>query len=316
MSHNRLILRGTWIYEPEQVIELYRPVFNEAGWYHLHRPQIERCARAVDPQTPHAAMNAMLAVSYFFRWAVDNKLSLELEDLFTPDVVEWYVSDHLARLSDMRAAQHRSMLRRIGPQVTRHALWTPRPEAFARRAIKAPYRATEVAGYLRIMEEQPTERAKRVFAVILYLSLGAGLRGPEAARVHAHHLTAHRDYVTVMVEGTSPRIVAVRREFARPLMQIARDNPEGPLVGKVRENEKDVTSKLKKILDVPVHLPRLHPSRLRTTWMATVLNEDVRLGVFLESAGINVQSLRDLAPYLTAREAPEQQYPRLAGGAL
>ncbi|RPE77868.1 MULTISPECIES: hypothetical protein [unclassified Frondihabitans] len=316
MSHNRVLLRRVWIYEPEQVYSLYRHRFHEKGWFVTHRITIERCARSINPATPSSALNAMVAVSYFFRWAVENHLSLEMEDLFHPDTVEWYISDYLARLSPLRATTHRSMLRRIGPEVTRHAPWRPKPEAFTRLKLKAPYSARQTTGFDRILTEQPTEKARRIFAAILYLCLGAGLRGPEVALVHAHHVTRHDGCVSVRVEGPKPRDVPVRHEYAQQLFKLAVEYPEGPLVGHVRENEKDVTSKLKRCLKVPDWSPSFVPARLRTTWMVNVLNGDVRLSAVLEAVGVEGHSLRDLVPHLTERDDPDDEAVRLAGGLL
>jgi hypothetical protein len=76
-------------------------------------------------------------------WSVTEGIPLDRELILDLDTVERFVEAGLA--TDRSRATYRSILRRIGPLLTKTAPWQPRPVTVARRALAPPYTEQEVA---------------------------------------------------------------------------------------------------------------------------------------------------------------------------
>ncbi|MBV8295966.1 MAG: site-specific integrase, partial [Acidimicrobiia bacterium] len=77
-------------------------------------------------------------------WAVGEGLPLDAELVLDPDVVERFIAVGIA--DDPSRATYRSVLRRIGPRLTRRAPWEARPGTVAVRKVAVPYTTSEVEG--------------------------------------------------------------------------------------------------------------------------------------------------------------------------
>ncbi|MDO5619751.1 hypothetical protein [Kocuria sp.] len=65
---------------------------------------------------------------------------------------------------------------------------------------------------------------------------------------------------------------------------------------------KDPLGKIRAGIELPSYLPSLHYARLRTTWMATILTQDVRISEFMAMAGtVSAKTLEAIAPYVPGR---------------
>lgn len=209
----------------------------------------------------------------------------------------------------------RAYLRKIGTAATSHAPWAPIPVYDNRRHLTAPYTAGQVEGYWEAARSQATERRTRVLTVMLTLGLGAGLKPSEMLTVSAsNQVRRHRDFDDLSLIVLLDRVVPVLAEYTDPLRALCRAYPEGPLIGEHRTDIKDALGVLRKGIEVPSWLPPLRAPVLRTTWMVTVLQRDVRISEFMEIAGLEtLKSLESIAPHLPGRWS-DGEYLRKAAG--
>lgn len=91
------------------------------------------------------------------------------------------------------------------------------------------------------------------------------------------------------------------------MLPLGREEPvllptQGPLVGPSNPKAKDPLGSARSKIEWPTHLPAFRSSRLRTTWMATVLTHDLRVSEFMHLAGtVSSKSIEAIAPYVPGR---------------
>lgn len=136
---------------------------------------------------------------------------------------------------------------------------------------------------------------------MLTLGLGAGLKPGEMLKVSAEMIAHHPEDRRLVVILLEDRVVPVRSKYSRLLLALAEQRPDGPIIGDYKPEAKDPLGKLRANVRWPAEIA-FRPSRLRTTWMADVLNEDVRISEFMKIAGtVSSKSLEVIAPYVEQR---------------
>lgn len=136
---------------------------------------------------------------------------------------------------------------------------------------------------------------------MLTLGLGAGLKPGEMLKVTAEMIGRHPQDPRLVVILLEDRVVPVRSKYSGLLLDLIEKRPEGPLIGDYNPKAKDRLGHLRAGIEWPQEIT-FRPSRLRTTWMADVLNEDVRVSEFMLIAGtVSSKSLEVIAPYVEQR---------------
>src|SRR5712692_3370646 len=121
----------------------YRPRGVDAdAWNHVRPFVVEVLDRFLRADVESTALLAR-TVTRLALWCVVQRISLDVEVVLDPDTVERYCSLGLA--SGRSRGTYRSLLRKIGPLVTRTAPWAPPPPSICERRVAAPYRASELA---------------------------------------------------------------------------------------------------------------------------------------------------------------------------
>ena len=243
-------------------------------------------------------------------WTTGEGLALDREVVLDPDTVERFIEHGIS--DDPSRATYRSVLRRVGPVLTKRAPWEPRAAAVARRQVAAPYSDTEVE-LLRVdAAQQPTPKRRRAAAALLALGLGAGLDGRWNTRVAAADVARHGAVVTVSVGPPAPRKVVVLNGWEDAIEDLAANAGEDFLVGG-RSLAKNRAGQLASDLVVPTGHPRLLAPRLRSTWLVHHLNLGTRLPELARAAGLQgVTVFSDLLPFV-AELAPERSMALLRG---
>jgi integrase len=299
---SRAYVAGRWAYSATEAISWYRPRFHEEQWYQQVRALLEELVTAIRPPTPAAAYKSMVAVSYFVRFMREQDAPMDVERLFTPENVDWYVAVYLREHGEHSRSTQRGALEQIGRTATRRAKWKPDRPQFAKTAAAQPYTNTHLNEYFSLSTQQRTEARCRTFQGILVGALGSGLRGQELQALSAADIDREGQLVFIRIHGDRARRVPVRREYSYALLQLALEYPEGPLLGRFREHQKNPLSAMKSHLELHDDTPPLEFRRLRATWMVTVLNEDIQLATFAQIAGITDLRISHLLPYLTTRK--------------
>ncbi|MCT2295381.1 hypothetical protein M3F57_04395 [Brachybacterium muris] len=298
------VIGGVVVTTPEGVFANYRPaayLMPTEVWEIVRSVAIDAC-RAADYASVASALHCLSTVANFLAWAHREGLSLEPEAVFIPAHVERYCATALKHLATETQSTRRGYLRRVARACTKKAPWAPPPKPFANNhTIQPPYRAHEVEALWAAAKSQATEHRQRVATVILTLGLGAGVKPGEMISVCAEMVARHPDDPRLVVILLEDRVVPVRTQYVAELLGLCRRFPEGPLVGVHKATAKDPLGALRQNVQWPGWVA-FRPSRLRTTWMADVLAQDVRVSEFMKIAGtVSSKSLEVIAPYVAQR---------------
>lgn len=291
---------------PSDVIEEYRPstaLIPAERWWRL-RPTVVAAVTASRPGSAWTALQSMRYTGQLTAWASAQGLPLNPEIIFTAAQIERFVSTELHALSPAGRATVRSRLRAVARAATTTAAWAPDPKPYARtRPIAPPYTEREVAGFWHAARTQATAHRSRVLLGMLTLGLAAGLRPAEMLTVSAREsIRVHPRDRRLWAVRLDDRVVPVRAAYTTALTDLCRDHPDGPLLGQHRATAKDPMGVLRKGIEIPAWLPPLKLSRLRTTWMVSVLSGDLRISEFMTIAGISsAKTLESIAPYVPGR---------------
>jgi hypothetical protein len=294
----------------DQWLLSYRPQGVDADCWHHVRPFVLQLASQLGLTEVASAARVVRALARLGGWCVKEGLPLDVELVLDPDTVERFVS--LGLRDNRSRATYRAVLRHIGPLLTRHAPWEPRPAIVARRQVAKPYAPFEV-DILRIdAEQQPTYRRGHAARALLALGMGAGLDGRWVARVAATDVVERDGVVLVRVGQPSPREVPVLAEWEGEVLQIASSAGDEFLVGG-RSMSRNRAGALAASLAVPLGHPRLSSSRLRSTWLVHHMTAGTRLPELAAAAGLaGVTVLSDLLSFVPAA-APEDAHRMLRG---
>lgn len=305
-----ILIRGHRYFTAEEVIDHYQPrrALDAAAM-----AMVRECARAVAPATPHAAWSTITTTCGFVTSAIDMDWTLDPVLLFTDRYIEWHCRKRLATLHPEVRATARSRLRRVARAVSKQHGLTPPPASYARRAQAKPYEPGDIDDFESLVPLQPTQYRARILTALLSLCAGAGVRSQELVQITAAHVRFVDDFVILDVPGPKARSLPVRRRFDEMLRGLVHDVPEGILLGNVRDTVRSPVHHLSTAVHVPDRLPTLSVRRLRATWIAQCLQDDVPFSSLVYAAGVNDLRLADWIPFVANRPDANTERAVLAG---
>jgi hypothetical protein len=275
-------------------------------WQVSIQPFVLECIGALGVPVPVAKRYARVLAGLCL-WCLGEGLPLKREVVLDPDVVERYA---LMVLRHRRGgATSRSDLRRLGPLLTRDAPWEPRPRPMARRRIAAPYNPAELVALWHMVGLQRTDRLRAAGQAIFLLGVGLGLDGRWAPAMTANDFGWRNGLLVAAIGDPCPREVPVLDHYSADMAELLANAGEGRLVGGDAYG-KNAVSNLVDRLRTPSDTPRLSASRLRSTWLLTLLERGVRLPELVSAAGIEgltpLSDLLDRVPRLGRDEYLEE----------
>ncbi|MDN5767666.1 MAG: hypothetical protein L0H96_18325 [Humibacillus sp.] len=303
-SREFLVINGVIVTAVSGVYGHYTPTparIPKEQWQRI-RPLVVTAVRAAGYPSIHGTHFALRATSGFVAHCQDRELPLDPEVMFLPDLVEHYIGTTRAGATMRTRANERAVLRRVGRAATKRAPWPPEPKPFQDHVhLKPPYTDKEIAGFWKACESQTSDHHRHVMTALLVLGLGAGLKPREVLDCTARQVKKHKATGLTAI-FLADRTVPVISQYADRLLDLCHDRPDGSLVGPWNRASKDPFTNLRKGLRVPPFLPALAVPRLRTTWMANVLAQDLRISEFMVIAGtVSAKSLECIAPFVAGR---------------
>ena len=237
----------------------------------------------------------------FAAWGHANGCTADLANLFDLDTIERYIAVGMPSAADSTRATRRSILRRIARHASPALNHLPAPAPLPYRRVRAPYSRDEIEGHFRLVRAQPTKGRERSLSAVLNLGLGCGLDCRDLGWVRGIDVTRDQDgTVTVNVCGGSrPRTVVCLAAHEDHIWELAQGCGERLMIGGKVLGRHNVTSVSLADLITDSTLPRLVPSRLRSTWMLTHMQLGTPLPIFMPAAGLTtVRPLEDLLHHL------------------
>jgi hypothetical protein len=121
----------------------YQPVDVDPVVWTKVRPFVWDCVSRLGLNSDSSsAWRVIRGLARLAAWAVGDGLPLDVEAILDPDTVERFVTVGL--VDDASRATYRSVLRRVGPKLTRRAPWQPKSVSLSRRQVAPPYSAQEI----------------------------------------------------------------------------------------------------------------------------------------------------------------------------
>lgn len=276
-------------YEPRPTLDVW-PVICE--WVRL-------VVLDSDPQTAGSARTRMTTVKRFAAWGVRNHFPLERETLFTPDRIEHYILTEAAGLSDSGRASQRAQLSSIGRAVTRRAPWPPMRTRFPARRMAEPYSPAQADRIWDAAPQQISDYRRRIAMTAVSLGLGAGIAAREYAAITGGSIEPTPYGVFVHVVGVKwPRVIPVVGVAAKTLLHLAEGREELPLIADRVPTHRNASNSLMSRVEMPRSVGHLNASRLRMTWLVTMLAQ-LPLRVVVDLYGPRTTDLSELLDYLT-----------------
>jgi hypothetical protein len=151
---------------------------------------------------------------------------------------------------------------------------------------------------------QPTEELTRQMCLCVGLGAGGGIDSSELKLLLGSHVVDLGDEgIRIDLPGSRARTVWVLREYELLVRRgLVGTRAHHPVLGRKQDRRNvaaDVFSRAKLYGD----LPGLEQSRLRTTWLATLLSRPVPPAIIFPIAGLkSTRTLFDLLPHLPATD--------------
>jgi len=252
---------------------------------------------ACSPTSPARARSLLWATSRLAAFGSGIGLQPDKEALLCPSVIERFVMVGLAGASGSRRRTVRANLRFVGRRVAPDQ-FPPKTVPVGRLSTARPYSPAEIAGYLCLAACQPTTARRMRATGLIGLAAGAGLVGSDLRLVRGVDVAEVSGVLCVRVTGLHPRLVPVLGPYREALCCSASFAGDGFVVGGVKPERHNVTHRLVDSLSGGEDLGRLSVSRLRATWLASVLS-GIGLPELLSAAGLrDSKALFDLVSYL------------------
>ncbi|WP_231496494.1 hypothetical protein [Rhodococcus sp. UNC363MFTsu5.1] len=268
------------------------------------RPFVVDVVRRGFAATPvgQVTVGHMVMVTSLVRWALEQGLPLDVEQIFHPATVNRYAVT-VPGLSEKTRCTRRATLTTLSRRITRAAPWEPRRVVLHYARTANPYTFAEVSRLLWWAPRQVTAIRRRGLAAAVALGAGAGLRGTEMMSVRSSDVRERGAHVVVTVHGSKTRQVPVRPAYAGAVLEAAEKAHGGPLfhdplppvwaVGELLIN-----------CDVPETLRPLTSTRLRLTWECAMI-QAVPLPVFMRLSGrTGTGRLADILSWVHPRTRP------------
>ena len=279
----------------ESYLLQYRPTgLDEPTWsaiceplqYIMRRSQIAGIARFAKCCT---ALTALLVFRH------RRKLSLDPKDVLCELSIAQMLRTGRSGLSPKTLDDYASRLRGLASKVCPGPGALPHPDSWQHRTLKAPYSLAEVASIVDAVRFVRHPERRRGATFVVGAGLGAGLGATDFPTLVAGDVTVSDIGVRIAVHGSNPRVTFVRAEFEKMVI----DSIEGlddnaPVLGSKRVAVSDVLAPAISFSEVGIEA-----GRLRTTWLAWLLNQRLPLKLILDVAGLkSARSLTELVAFL------------------
>lgn len=269
---------------PEDVLELYVPR-GDPDWWEEIGPFVRDVVRRGFEPSPvaHVVRGRIWTVTALVRWALEQGLPLDVEQIFHPATVNRYAVT-VPGLSEATRCTRRATLTGLSRRITRVAPWEPAREVLHYPCTATPYTAAQVSRLLWWAPRQRTALRRRVLAAAVALGGGAGLRGTEMMTVRTSDVRVRGEHVIVTVRGPRARQVPVRPRYTSAVLDAAERAAGGHLFRDPVPGSAQGAAQALDECEVPATLMPVTTSRLRWTWECEMIQR-VPLPVFMQMSG-------------------------------
>lgn len=248
-----------------------------------------------------------VVIAGFLAWLHERHRSLDIPTAFTYQTIDAYYVDGLDGMETNTRNDYRSRLKNVARRVN-PGLDTPIPVSKGRVSIRPGYNPAEEAAIQRVVTRQRRRETRRRACLVVGLGGGGGLDAIDIRNQQRLGIIDRGDNgIVVKVAGPKPRTVIIRREYEA----LVRIGIEGLKANDfvLKNNGPQSQNPVGRALDDVEHFddtPRIDVGRLRSTWLAWLMNRPVPVRVILQAAGLqSARTLSDLLPHLPAADSAD-----------
>lgn len=270
---------------------------DDTRWAKVRPFVIDALAR-YEPTALESARQRLVALVSYADWAVDKGYDLTRATLLDHELIDAFTDT--ADLAKTSATNYRSRLRGITNKVNPAGSGSSVSVTVAHRSVKPPYSETEQHALVRIARTQPNETTGRQMRASVGFGLGAGLDSVDVKRLYRRDVDDRgQEGIRIDVPGRRSRTVWVLRRYEDLVRTGLQDVRPGSLVVGKSEGRRNVCSAVYARAVILGDAPEFQQSRMRTTWLATLLRNRVPLPVIMRAAGLtSARTLTDLVPHI------------------
>jgi len=265
---------------------------------------VQESVTKVSPRDAVLARKCMSVVGQLAVWADRIGPPVDVAALFTPEVIDRFITEGCTHLSDGTRLNYRSQLWQVGAAVVGHTLFPPRSVALRASDKLRPYSPAEVTELVSWSRGLPTASMRRESWALLALGLGTGMRAEEIARAVGTDVSVQDGIAVIQVLGTGGRIdreVAIHHLWADHVLELAAESGARPYfrVDRTRILRNDIVGFIRRCsID---ETPKFTVQRLRVTWLVGHLGAGTHLAALQEASGV---AAIQLAKYLKFATPP------------
>ena len=313
IRRQRAQLKAVRSAEPEPLPEEFRAWLRGA-----YRPQLELRGLWPDPLLPFAEQTLALStisgdesrrkfvthLAHYGAWRHQRGLTLDPRTAMNRRDVDEYARTGMPNSPDKTRSNRRSRLRTICDQLNPEQ--APHRDVVIRyEPVKPPYTVVQMEALRRAVQVQPTDQIVRTVCLAFGLGAGAGIDSPELKLLDTTHVDDRGDDgICITIPGARARTVWVLRDYEQLVRRgLVGLRPGQLLLGRVKDR-RNVAARVYEDAVLIGSLPKVEQSRLRSTWLATLMTRPVPLAVIMTAAGLkSTRTLFDLLPHIDTTTA-------------
>ncbi|MHB1988277.1 MAG: hypothetical protein ACYCSF_09865 [Acidimicrobiales bacterium] len=263
---------------------------------------VREASEACDPTTRQRARDFTRYGSYLASWCDSQYLPLRIEVVFSPDIVEEFISVFGGAVPPRSAATVASVLRAMSATLCPLSV-AGSPTRHPRRRAKAPYSSDDLGELFSLISRSRSRKRRHDMAALLVLCVATGATGQEAALVGGRDISARSTELIVTLRrrrekgGWREREVVALEGWRDRLEELV-VGPDDYMIGGGRRRHSRVYD-----LCVCTREGRwpveLEPSRARNTYLVEVASAPNTVPELLSRGGVTtLEVYNDLLAYI------------------
>lgn len=280
-------------------VEQYRPQGVDPDVWATIRVTHQRAMQFGADLTDSGFAQVMSIVAHYLTWRHSRRLDTSLEASFTLDAIDAYCELGIVDLEPVTRSTYRSRLMPIADAIDPHSIPRPVFTSGGHQPIKSCYSRAEEAAIRRVAERQPRKITRRKMCAVVGLAAGAGLDTVDMRHLQVDHIDVTDNGIGVHVPGSRPRFTVVRRDYEHLVVEGIHGLTRHQLLFGTHVGRRNVLGNTFDDASLFDDTPRIEVSRLRSTWLASLMEARVPVQVILNAAGLkSARALIDLLPHL------------------
>lgn len=292
--------------ELDHAVVTYMPAGDPPGWRRV-ASEVRGAVNTALPFVRYPADELMGALTQLALFADAEGYPLQADLWLTREYIERFIAVGCSHLGDASRGNYRSKLLRLREALIGGDCATGEPARLSGSPASRPYTGSEQAALWAWACSQPTEELRDGLSILIGLGLGCGLDSSEIIPLRVGDVSAPRQEDTdkptvVAVRGRRSRLVVCRRPWESVVaVQAGRASSRDAYLFRPRAARRggNIVTNFVSRTHPAAGTPSLQTSRLRATWLISLMNAGLPIVVIVAAAGVkSLHGISRLMPYV------------------